>query len=850
MSRGEGRIRESSETAISRVRADPAKSAALGLAAFVLAGVALFATRSAFAASPPALVNYQGVLRDAADKPRNGTFDMTFHFFDAVTAGNEILVDAHTGGGGVVVTGGLFNVALGSGTLSDGSGPGTYATLDQVFRDFSAVWMEVQVGAETLSPRIRVQAEPYALNASNLQGKPAAGFIDTSSGAQTKAGHLVGNGGVEGNDSSLSGVGVQGMGGSAGGVFADSSIATVSHLGYNYFDGISHYYYGVHGSGTTAGGWFQNPSTGSSALVAYGSTGGYFTGSAGDYAEAGLPGYGIIASGSTTGVYATGSLGLFGSGVQGVSGYGSSKGGSFANSSNSVDLATGSYGVYSTGSFTGGFFGNTTGDGQAFAGNGNYGLYAYGSVAGAYLYDTNNSGTAWVAYGDLGIDGRGAQAGGHFAKPFTNAQSYLAASNGLTENGVYGLSNGSLESPGYFLDQYAGSYAYTGQGGYKIWGSGSVSFVQNDPGDSSRIIQYTAPEGDETAVYTRGSARLENGVARVTLGGTFASVANPDFGLTAQLTPRGSAVPLAVESVSTSELVVRGPAGGPPDLAFDYAVWGLRIGFEDRPVLRPKMQEAFIPSMEGDETLYAAHPDLKEFNARARFEGMEKRVHPEQAATKSRAASDKLRTAIHVYDRRTDLQKLAASVPPTGEAPPQARGSSSARAAENPSPIPGGTAPASPGESSPKIEPHDASVTASAAPQPVRPAPLEGPEPLLFTASGEVEPGDLLALDPGRPGRLVRAAGSTDGRDVVGVAALVLPDGEERPPKVVLADGRIARVKANAGSGAIQPGDSVAASPTPGQVGRSDGGSSQPILGKALDGLDAGTGMIRVLLYR
>ncbi|PYQ11410.1 MAG: hypothetical protein DMH00_08235, partial [Acidobacteria bacterium] len=137
-------------------------------------------TASANAATPPALVNYQGVLRDATDKPRNGTFDMTFHFFDAVTAGNEILVDAHTGGGGVVVTGGLFNVQLGGGLVTDGTGPGTYTSLAQVFRDYAAVWMEVQVGAETLAPRIRVQAEPYALNASNLEGKSASSFLDTS----------------------------------------------------------------------------------------------------------------------------------------------------------------------------------------------------------------------------------------------------------------------------------------------------------------------------------------------------------------------------------------------------------------------------------------------------------------------------------------------------------------------------------------------------------------------------------------------------------------------------------------------------------------------------------------------
>ena len=66
------------------------------------------------AMQPPDLINYQGVLRDAADKPLDGTFPMVFHFFDAETGGNEILVDSHAS---VVVSGGLFNVQLGDGAV-------------------------------------------------------------------------------------------------------------------------------------------------------------------------------------------------------------------------------------------------------------------------------------------------------------------------------------------------------------------------------------------------------------------------------------------------------------------------------------------------------------------------------------------------------------------------------------------------------------------------------------------------------------------------------------------------------------------------------------------------------------
>ena len=44
---------------------------------------------------PPDLLNYQGVLRDSAGAPVSGTVDIVFRLFDAASAGNEILVDAH-----------------------------------------------------------------------------------------------------------------------------------------------------------------------------------------------------------------------------------------------------------------------------------------------------------------------------------------------------------------------------------------------------------------------------------------------------------------------------------------------------------------------------------------------------------------------------------------------------------------------------------------------------------------------------------------------------------------------------------------------------------------------------------
>ena len=50
-------------------------------------GVAAVWALASFAASPPALVNYQGVLRDASNMPLTGNYDMVFRFWSASSGG-------------------------------------------------------------------------------------------------------------------------------------------------------------------------------------------------------------------------------------------------------------------------------------------------------------------------------------------------------------------------------------------------------------------------------------------------------------------------------------------------------------------------------------------------------------------------------------------------------------------------------------------------------------------------------------------------------------------------------------------------------------------------------------------
>lgn len=207
-----------------------------------LSSLALLLLATPVSAVTPEWVNYQGVLRDAAGNPRDGSVDMVFRFYDAPTAGNQILVDQHlaAGTGSVQVVRGLFTVPLGSGQVSDGSAvlPGDpYTSLAAVFRDFPIVWMEIEITAgglpETLDPRIHIRTVPYsfesdhaaeadaaidaenadlaleaihassadtaasagsATNSAQLGGLPASSYLNTGATTQTKAGALIVNG--------------------------------------------------------------------------------------------------------------------------------------------------------------------------------------------------------------------------------------------------------------------------------------------------------------------------------------------------------------------------------------------------------------------------------------------------------------------------------------------------------------------------------------------------------------------------------------------------------------------------------------------------------------------------------
>ena len=121
----------------------------------------------------------------------------------------------------------------------------------------------------------------------------------------------------------------------------------------------------------------------------------------------------------------------------------------------------------------------------------------------------------------------------------------------------------------------------------------------------------------------------------------------------------------------------------------------------------------------------------------------------------------------------------------------------------------------------------------------------------VLPAAGEMEPGDVLVI--GADGQLARSD-APYAANVMGVystrpsylggAQNLGQDGYA--PLAVMG---VVPVKASAENGPIVPGDLLVTSSTPGHAMRADGNPPVgTVIGKALEGLEAGVGVIRMLV--
>ncbi|MEA3306320.1 MAG: hypothetical protein U9Q34_00870, partial [Elusimicrobiota bacterium] len=101
----------------------------------------------------PLLINYQGRLIDSTGNPLSGDYSVTFTIHGHLTNNDVIWTETKT----VTMDNGIFNSALGSDTALTSS---VFSSDDR--------YLEVKVGADTMSPRTRLLSVPYALYADNV----------------------------------------------------------------------------------------------------------------------------------------------------------------------------------------------------------------------------------------------------------------------------------------------------------------------------------------------------------------------------------------------------------------------------------------------------------------------------------------------------------------------------------------------------------------------------------------------------------------------------------------------------------------------------------------------------------
>jgi hypothetical protein len=622
---------------------------------------------------------------------------------------------------------------------------------------------------------------------------------------------------------------------------------------------------GISASGSNTGGIFADTDNTGYAKVAVGNRGieatgsgmgGYFGDSAASgYAHVGVGNRGIESFGSEMGgyfkdTYASGFAHL-GWEDTGVFGRGNVAGGVFNDGDDSgyARAGWGDRGVDAGGHEMGGHFKDSDSSGYSYVGNGDQGILSAGNYVGGIFHDIDHSGYSYVGFGDRGIEAFGNDMGGYFEESDGTGIANLAVGNRGIQ--AFGTNVG-----GYFEDTNSSAWSSAAYDTTKITGTGSVNFVQNHPYDPASVVVYTAPEGDEVATYTRGTGRVSGGEARVPLGETFRWVTNPDIGLTAYAMPIGNWCDLYVAEKGTEEIVVRTRDGS--ECVFDYLVYGLRIGFEESTVVQEKTREAYIPSMKSHRDRVASHPELARHTALARWTGVRMKALGE-AENVDLSRAHELRDLIQEYDpavhgplgpRRSEARKpLVETSKDTapkdpGDAPGESlaiRSSGERRAAGQLARMPAADA--------------GRDVYARS----FRPSSPEVAS--LVEVSESVEAGDVLVIDRGSAGMMRRGFEGHDS-GVIGVATenagVVLGSqspglfddeaGRETTLRAEVAMAGVVSCKVDAAFGAIWPGDLLVTSPTPGHAMRTDSPLPGTIVGKALEPLEEGTGLIRVLV--
>jgi hypothetical protein len=112
------------------------------------------------------MIHMEGRAYDQASPPNplSGSYAMTFRIYDVSSGGTALFTETHNS---VSFNNGFYEAKLGEQT-SGGIPASVFANND--------LYLEIQIGTETLSPRVRLASEAFAFNADMLDGSHASAF--------------------------------------------------------------------------------------------------------------------------------------------------------------------------------------------------------------------------------------------------------------------------------------------------------------------------------------------------------------------------------------------------------------------------------------------------------------------------------------------------------------------------------------------------------------------------------------------------------------------------------------------------------------------------------------------------
>jgi len=548
---------------------------------------------SSSSASIPHLVKFSSSAKDDEGHPKTGVVGVTFALYKDQEGGSPLWLETQNV---KADSKGSYTILLGS-TSAEG-------LPTDIFNSNDARWLGVRVEGQEELPRTLLVSAPYALKAGDaetLGGKPLSAFQLVSSESSTNSVHgplaL-----AEQTNEIICASGTACKAAfvplfSSNGGSAKVSDSVISQIGSTVDVGGS-----VNVSGGVVGhtGFFRSSNSGAIFQATQTSNG----------AGVGLAG---VAEGTT-------GIGVEGSGVTGVSGFGLSNGTGVA--------GQGGTGVFGFSSPTSGFARatvgvlNTTASGSAAV----YGIAqnTSGQTFGVQGYNFSNtdfsSGVSGVADGDqnktFGVTGISLSPNGTGLWGLGQGQSVTGGGVGCCVVGVWGDTSSSAPGAAGLVGTSDGGQAlflannsatttaninnFVNQHSVAILSVNGVAFKQfcniNTDGflfcsgghnivvsvdNNQRQVALHAVESPQNWFEDFGSGHLESGVGTIVLEPTFAQTVNTGSDYHVFLTPEGECRGLYVSNKSATGFEVREIGGGRSNVAFAYRIVALRRGYEN-----------------------------------------------------------------------------------------------------------------------------------------------------------------------------------------------------------------------------------------------------------------------------